>query len=576
MSRTITWLHLSDFHARKRDNWDARQITDALVRDLKLMQKDHGLRPDFIFFTGDLAYGAVNGESLTDQYQLVRNFLEAVRKAFDPEIPIRDMYLVPGNHDIDRGEITPDQTSWLRHPDRQLPEILEAMRDEKKQWRTWMERLLSYRNFLHSYGLLHLTPEDSRLIWADSREIHGIRIGIAGLNSAWSCADKEDKAKLWLGAEWQIAEVQKRMGPVDFSLILIHHPGNWFTAHEDPSVMRRLKQEFQVVLHGHEHQEWVEPNYDGKLVISAGACYECSWMQNGYSFGFVDLNNQHGGIYLRQWDSVGRGWVPRNIAGKTKDGYWHLKNLPWLQFPNSINTENLLEPTITGNHTLPIQESVEAHYTQQYCEFVIKEYDVLELFGCDIPRELKSHQLSVAYVSLNLAAEDENRSSDNRPQLKRQQESTFSQMELEGKELQKISKVIDDSSGSLEIILDKISVETGRLLISRESLFLRKIASASVPVNQQKSRDRSCLRLPQPSCFSRLPTQQGDRRHRYRNDSTRFRTACIFTTQKTLRENTSTIASGDYSTPVSQRWPGWCRKKHTNALVRHTSRTIYS
>jgi hypothetical protein len=26
--------------------------------------------------------------------------------------------------------------------------------------------------------------------------------------------------------------------------------------------------------------------------------------------------------------------------------------------------------------------------------------------------------------------------------------------------------------------------------------------------------------------------------HRYRNDSTRFRKACIFTTQKTLRENT--------------------------------------
>ena len=41
--------------------------------------------------------------------------------------------------------------------------------------------------------------------------------------------------------------------------------------------------------------------------------------------------------------------------------------------------------------------------------------------------------------------------------------------------------------------------------------------------------------------------------HRYRNDSTRFRKACIFTTQKALRENTCPIASGDYSTPVSQR-----------------------
>jgi len=32
--------------------------------------------------------------------------------------------------------------------------------------------------------------------------------------------------------------------------------------------------------------------------------------------------------------------------------------------------------------------------------------------------------------------------------------------------------------------------------------------------------------------------------------------ACIFTTQKALRENTCAIASGDYSTPVSQRRNG--------------------
>ncbi len=40
--------------------------------------------------------------------------------------------------------------------------------------------------------------------------------------------------------------------------------------------------------------------------------------------------------------------------------------------------------------------------------------------------------------------------------------------------------------------------------------------------------------------------------HRFRNDSTRFRKACIFTTQKVLRENTCPIASGDYSTPCDK------------------------
>ena len=55
-----------------------------------------------------------------------------------------------------------------------------------------------------------------------------------------------------------------------------------------------------------------------------------------------------------------------------------------------------------------------------------------------------------------------------------------------------------------------------------------------------------------PASLVAYPTR--GMQHRYRNDSTRFRKACIFTTQKTLRENTCPIASGDYSTPVSQRW----------------------
>lgn len=464
MSRKLTWLHLSDFHARKRDDWDARQITDALVRDLKDIQTRQGLRPDFIFFTGDVAYGAVNGESMADQYQLARQFLEAVRTAFDPEVSLREIYLVPGNHDVDRDEILPEQTQWLRQKDRTLEEIIAAMRDGKKQWRSWMDRLMSYQNFLTSYGLTHLEPNDSHLIWADSREIHGIRIGIAGLNSAWSCADDSDKANLWLGSDWQIAKLKDRMGPVDFAIALIHHPGNWLKEQEDPSAMRRLKQEFALVLHGHEHQEWVEPDIDGRLVLSAGACYNSQ--KNGYSFGCLDLDNLQGNIYLRKWDSTGRGWVARNVAGKTHDGCWPLPSLSWLRFTNTEGVGSKAESKIHENHDLSdTEESAEAHYTQRYCQFVIDHHDGLELFGCDIPRELQRHQLSVAYVSLNLTREDGGYPAKKRqPQtLKNQAEKLVQDVLEDDNRPQHIS---DESSAALEQVLDKISTETSRLLIN--------------------------------------------------------------------------------------------------------------
>lgn len=464
MTRSLTWLHLSDLHARQRSDWDSRQVTDSLVHDLKAMQKEHGLRPDFVFITGDLAFGAVDRETMADQYQLVRNFLDAVRTAFEPEIPIRDLYLVPGNHDVDRGEITPDQTDWLRKSSRQLSEILGAMGDGKKQWRTWMERLANYRHFLTGYGLLHLVPNnlDQHLIWADEREIADIRVGIAGLNSAWSCAGQDEKGKLWLGSDWQIAQIKQNMGPVNFTFALVHHPGSWFTPLEGPNVMRRLRQEFAIVLHGHEHDDWVDVDSDGRLVLSAGACYNSSWMSNGYSFGRLDLDQSHGEVRLRQWDANGRGWVPRNIAGKTQDGLWSLQHLPWLT--TSAQDTASSEPTFAQAEPPPsIGESAVENYTRRYCKHVMEQHDVLELFGCDIPRELKRHQLSVAYVSLNVAPEDDD--SFSCPTPKRPTKPFAKPNRTEGIAGPQ-EEEIDTASTTIDYVLDKISAGSKRLLIN--------------------------------------------------------------------------------------------------------------
>ena len=301
--------------------------------------------------------------------------------------------------------------------------------------------------------------------WADAREIKGVRVGIAGLNSAWSCANNDDKAKLWFGVDWQIAQVKQSMGEVDFAFALLHHPGNWFTAHEDPKVMRRLRQEFPIVLHGHEHQEWVDTNSEGRLVLSAGACYEATWMDNGYSFGYIDLDQREGGIQLREWDSTGRGWVQRNIAGKTKDGLWPIKNLSWLATSDTENQSSSSELIVSLNtSTAALGESAEEHFTKRYCEHVIKQYDVLELFGCDIPKELKSHQLSVAYVSLNLAQEEEDRPLSRRVNPKGDSSSTKNKANLEGNA--EPQKDIGNPSDVIEHVLDSVSKGSGRLLIN--------------------------------------------------------------------------------------------------------------
>lgn len=132
----ITWLHISDLHAAPaRTGWDANRVTKSLVQDLKELQRDYKLRPDMIFFTGDAAFGYLGDNSMQDQYKVVQEFLDEVRAAFRPALTIRDTYLVPGNHDVNREDIDETQTAWLRDPRRNLMEIITMMQAGKAQWR---------------------------------------------------------------------------------------------------------------------------------------------------------------------------------------------------------------------------------------------------------------------------------------------------------------------------------------------------------------------------------------------------------------------------------------------------------
>ena len=90
-----------------------------------------------------------------------------------------------------------------------------------------------------------------------------------------------------------------------------------------------------------------------------------------------------------------------------------------------------------------------------------------------------------------------------------------------------------------------------RILLRGVAIFAK--AFLGIPAQQAAKITRPLMPAAAPAVLSlSFATQQGDSSH-HPNDSTRFRKACIFTTQKTLRENTCPIASGDYSTPVSQR-----------------------
>ena len=331
---TVVWLHLSDLHLCKpKTGWDYRRVLSPLVKDLQDMEKRHGLSPDLIFFTGDAAYGAVPESPLSEQYAEVAQFLDSVRTAFTPEVSKQNLFLVPGNHDVDRGQVTEADTQWLDGK-QDKAEIGELMSKAGKPWQRLRERLDSYCQFLQTYGYAHLLTDPAHLLYAQTRPVAGLKIGIAGLNSAWSCGRNNEKGRLWLAGDWQSGEIGGRLDgeKVDFRLALMHHPYGWFTEYEDPSLRLLFEREFQVLLHGHEHLGWVDEKSDGHFRIAAGACYQSSWMENGYNFVRLDLDTGEGEVWLRRYDGDGGGWVPKSIANKTGDeGCWRLKHLHWLK-----------------------------------------------------------------------------------------------------------------------------------------------------------------------------------------------------------------------------------------------------
>jgi hypothetical protein len=112
------------------------------------------LRPDLIFFTGDAAFGHISnqrGEAISDQFREAEDFLTGVRETFDPHVPKRNLFLVPGNHDVNRTSITSFETDWLAKP-HSLDEMELMFRDAGGDWQQLLKRLHDYEHFLATYG----------------------------------------------------------------------------------------------------------------------------------------------------------------------------------------------------------------------------------------------------------------------------------------------------------------------------------------------------------------------------------------------------------------------------------------
>ncbi len=322
----ITWLHLSDAHlCKQKTGWDSRRILHALRTDLQKVQKDFALSPDLIFFTGDLVFGDLPGTPISTQFRDAYEFLESVRRLFAKEIPADKLFLVPGNHDVNRNRILDFHADYL---DRLGTDVVNRwLRDTPSEWTSVIARLEDYKNFLEESGYNHLLTDARRLICTQILKVNDIRLGIAALNSAWSSGRDSEQGRLRFG-RWQVETALEALEASDLKLVVTHHPADWFSEFEKTEISLGFERDFDFHLHGHEHFNWVQ-QVNEHIRIGAGACYDRSDRENGYNLVRLDIENGKGEVFLRRYDKDGRGWIPRIVANQTDNyGRWHLNLRP--------------------------------------------------------------------------------------------------------------------------------------------------------------------------------------------------------------------------------------------------------
>lgn len=342
MSDSLVWLHLSDLHMCEiRSGANARPVLDSLVADLTRAWQENGLRPDFVLFTGDLAFGHVGdnpGERIADQFNQAEAFFARIRGAYTPPLPKNRFFIVPGNHDVDRSQIGVAEQHWLRGDHQNLDSIRQMVAGNRHalDWKRIMGRLGPYRNYLSEAGYDHLLGSQLSLCYARSFEAScGLRVGILGLNTAWMCAAEGEKKNLWMGGLEQIEQAifcNREYAEADVRLVLLHHPVSWLSEFEDRVALRtRLRREAQFHLHGHDHDGWVEADSRGRVTVAAAACYDRDDKQNGYNLVRIRVADRRAEIWLREYASESQCWRARVVPGETNQfGVWPVE-LGWLQ-----------------------------------------------------------------------------------------------------------------------------------------------------------------------------------------------------------------------------------------------------
>ncbi|WP_309896668.1 metallophosphoesterase [Archangium sp.] len=282
-------LHISDLHERGPHEGESfrrrRVLGSEWERNLEALLKDGPI--DLVCFTGDVA-----NWGKPEEYGPATEFIDALLGKL--ALPRERLFLVPGNHDIDRSQ---GKTAWSKLRGKkgllfqveplQLSRWMAGGKPplglEKVKREVLLSRQGAYRDWVATtLGRKELVPSEKAphplLGYRQTLRLpgHPFDIHVVGLDSAWLAGDDNDSGKLLLTTD-QVGRLTTDKGePLSgFRLALIHHPLADLADRGD--CQRMLAASVDLLLRGHLHEEevetWEDPDRTSRQ-LAAGCLYE--------------------------------------------------------------------------------------------------------------------------------------------------------------------------------------------------------------------------------------------------------------------------------------------------------------
>lgn len=303
-------LHISDIHFRAPDclNPDLdpdRPYRTRLIQDARALVDELGA-VEAILIGGDIAFKGDPRE-----YEVALTWIKELAQACG--CPFSRVFVIPGNHDVDRSVIT--RTPAIRNAQAAIGRAdthsrereLRTQFSDPDTGRTLLAPVDAYNNFAKLFSCQVYSPD--HLYWKQDLPLEGgVHLRIYGLTStllSGAGGQNDTRESLYL------SPLQTVLDPVDdvVNLVMCHHPPDWFMDQDD--VNDAICGRAAIHLFGHKHRQRVAKD-DSYIRFSAGAVNpdrnEPGW-QPGYNL--LQLNVVGEGrdraleieAHLRQWQS---------------------------------------------------------------------------------------------------------------------------------------------------------------------------------------------------------------------------------------------------------------------------------